>query len=274
LNSALLECRLLHHRVRPREHRFANRIFFLALDLSELDAVSQGLVLFSRNRRNLYSFQDADFLTGTARAASSGGPLLETVRSHLAAQQIEAGQALRVVLVAIPRIVGYLFNPVCFYFCYEGQRPLGAVAEVTNTFREVKTFWVPPTEDGSHFEARLPKEFYVSPFTECDGEFVFSLRYGEGQLSARIDEYEGGKLVVHTVLVGEKRVLTDRQLAWYAVKYPLLGMQVMARIHTQALRLYLKRVPWWRKNDQGNLQKNFYRPGVAESPASSGAIDR
>jgi DUF1365 family protein len=274
VNSALLECHVLHHRVRPREHRFANQIFFLALDLSELDTVSKRLSFFSCNRRNLYSFRDTDFLIGSAQAAPPGASLLDKVRVHLQAQQVEVGKSLRVVLVAIPRIVGYLFNPVCFYFCHDGDRPLGAVAEVTNTFREVKTFWIPPAADGIRFKARLPKEFYVSPFTECDGEFAFSLRYENRQLSARIDEYEGGKMVVHTVVAGQTRALTDRNLAFYAVKYPLLGMQVMARIHTQALRLYWKRVPWWRKKDQAALQKNFYRPGVVDSPAGTGAIDR
>lgn len=274
MNSRLLECRLLHRRLSPRVHRFENRIFFFALDLSELDATAQSLALFSRNRLNLYSFRDGDFLMGVSAADLPAPTLMDKVRRHLENLKIETGPDLRVVLVAIPRIVGYLFNPVVFYFCYNGDRPLCAVAEVTNTFREVKTYLVPLAADGKHFEVRLPKEFYVSPFTECDGEFSFLLRFEDGRLLARIDEYEHGKLVLHSVVVGQNRPLSDRNLAWFAVKYPLLGMQVMTRIHTQALRLYLKRVPWWRKADQAGLQTNFHRPGATSPSDTPDAFER
>ncbi len=270
MNSALLECRLLHHRIRPREHRFTNRIFFLALDLAEVDTVSRRLSLFSKNARNLYAFLDRDFLP----AEGAELPLLEKVRGYLRRENMEAGTDLRVVLIAIPRVAGYLFNPVSFYFCYNGIRPLCALAEVTNTFREVKTYTIRPAHETDKFEANLPKDFYVSPFTECDGRFVFSLRYNGSQLVARIDEFERGELVVHTVVVGEERALTDRNLAWFAVKYPFLGLQVMARIHTQALRLYLKRLPWWRKSDQAQLQKNFYQPAPTNRRASPEGIKR
>jgi uncharacterized protein len=270
MNSKLLECRVLHHRRRPKEHRFTNRIFFLALDLSEADALARRLWLFSRNRRNLYAFHDRDFLPAAGSPSSPEIPLLARARQELRRQGIETGETLRVVLVAIPRIAGYLFNPVSFYFCYDEDRPLCALAEVTNTFREVKTFPVPVGPKGDRFEARLPKEFYVSPFSESNGEFVFLLRFDGERLVVRIDEYEAGKLTVHSVVVGESRALTDRRLAWFAIKYPLLGLQVMARIHTQALRLYLKGLPWWRKGDQAHSQRNFTPPPVAIEPVPAG----
>lgn len=271
MNSSLLECRLLHRRLAPREHRFTNRIFFFALDLAELDALSRHLTLFSRNTRNLYAFRDRDFLISGAGSESHPiASLLENLCQRLRAEGIDPGPGLRVVLVAIPRIAGYLFNPVCFYFCYDGKRPLYAFAEVTNTFREVKLFPVPPNGEGKLFTARVSKEFYVSPFSECDGEFSFKLRYDGERLVGRIDEYEKGKLVVHTVVVGQRRPLTDFNLAWFAVKYPFLGVQVMARIHTQALRLYLKGLPWRRKREQAAMQRNFYPNRPAGSSATKG----
>jgi uncharacterized protein len=266
MNSTLLECRLLHHRMRPKHHRFTNRIFFFALDLAELDGLARRLILFSRNRRNLYSFREDDFLPQVGPPKTS---LLARVRQELARHGIAAGETLQVTLVTIPRIAGYLFNPVSFYFCYEGNRPLCALAEVTNTFREVKTFVVPASSRKHRFEARLPKEFYVSPFSECDGEFAFALRWNGDRLVARIDEYEAGVLTLHSVVLGEKRVLNNLQLFWFTLKYPLLGLQVMGRIHTQALRLYLKRLPWWRKAAQSDLQRNFHRPGDIR-PANAG----
>lgn len=269
MNSSLFECRLLHHRFHPRTHRFNNRVFFFALDLAELDSTGRRLRLFSHNRRNLYALWNRDFFPAPNTNDSGGNQaehltLLEKVRLYLNQQKVATGPDLRVLLVTIPRIAGYLFNPVSFYFCHDGDQPLCAVAEVTNTFREVKKFILKPgaagTAGAGRFSGRMPKEFYVSPFADSGGEFSFSMRCSDGQLNVTIDEYEEGRLMLHSVVSGQGRPLNDRTLAWFALKYPMLGLQVMTRIHTQAFRLYLKRFPWWRKTDQLSRQKNYYQP--------------
>ncbi|MEX2381421.1 MAG: DUF1365 domain-containing protein [Opitutales bacterium] len=272
MNSVLFECRLLHHRLRPRKHRFANRIFFFALDLAEADELANRCRLFSHNTRNVYTFCDRDFLRGTnplvkEPAGTNGPPLVEKVRCYLSSRGIDGGADLRVVLVGIPRICGYLFNPVSFYFCFSGARPLCAVAEVTNTFREVKLYLLEPdTWDGKRFSARIFKDFYVSPFSDSGGAFDFSLEYSRDRLSVTIDEYEQGKLMLHSAVTGRRKDLSDWALLCFALKYPLLGLQVMAGIHIQALRLYLKRLPWRRKADQVSLQKDFYHPKATSAP--------
>lgn len=271
MNSHLLECDLLHHRFSPRVHRFANRVFFLAVDLDELEPLARRLRLFSRHRPNLYALRDADYLPSADhldRPGSTGSsrPSLRD-RAHAFARKhgVTIDPQVRVMLVTIPRIAGYHFNPVSFYFLFRGAEPLCAIAEVTNTFREVKPYFLAPDtiRPNGSFRLRIPKHFYVSPFTDSGGEFDFTLRLRDGRLAVRIDEYEGGQRVLHSVLTGRPRPFTDRMLAWFAVKYPLLSLQVMARIHTQALRLYWKRIPWYRKSDQSDLQRGFHPPRSA-----------
>lgn len=264
MNSSLLECHLVHHRLEPREHRFRNRIFLLAADLGELESLHRRLLLFSLNRPNLFSLREEDFLRMPGKNPESGG-LLERTRSWLVRRGINPGNDLRVVLVAIPRMFGHQFNPVAFHFCYRGSVPLCAIAEVTNTFRESKLYFLPPRAErgGVVFRGRMPKHFYVSPFSDAGLDFEFRLSLKPNRIDVRIDEHEGSRTVLRSGLAGMVRPLDDRMLAWYAVKYPLLGLQVLAGIHFQALRLYLKRIPWWRKDEQAELQRNFSpRPSV------------
>ena len=278
MNSCLLECRLVHHRRWPREHRFVNRLFFLSLDLDEAPSLLQRLWLLSPRRLSLYSHRDADYLrpdpATSAENAGSSAPLKERVRALFARHGVALRPDVRVLLVTVPRIAGYHFNPVSFYFCSHGDEPVGAIAEVTNTFRETKTYVLGPDTllaDGT-FQLRAPKHFYVSPFSEAGDDFDFTLLHTGDGLSVRIDEHHAGRLILHSAVHGTRRELGDGALAWFAVKYPLLSLQIITRIHTQALRLFLTRLPWWRKTDQPALQRDFVPPPRAPHPVRSGLL--
>lgn len=273
MNSHLLECRLVHHRLRPRENRFTNRIFLLALDLDELGAVAARLRLFSHNRANLFAVRDGDYLPAEAGGVAHRGT--RSLRERVGALLARHGHPLeaddRVLLATLPRIAGYSFNPVSFYFVARAGRPHCAVAEVTNTFREVKAFVLRPGTLGpaGEFRLRVPKHFYVSPFSSAGDEFDFRLQCDAGGLAVRIDDYAGGRLALHSVLVGRPRPLTDAALAWCAVRYPFLSLRVMAEIHLQALRLYWKRLPWRRKADEPALQRDFHPAAGARRAAGT-----
>ena len=273
LRSSLYECTVLHHRFAPRTHRFAYRIFMMAVDLDELGALARGLPLLSINRRNLFSFMESDHLptgepihNGTASGATRpGGSLKERVIAFLRQRDVEIPGG-RIVLLTLPRVAGHLFNPVSFYFCYDSSgRPAAAIAEVTNTFREVKPYFLGPdsldrSEGFETFQSRIPKFFYVSPFSDVDVAFDFQLRApGEG-LSIRIDDYVGPDRTLASALTGRRRALTGARLAWYAVKYPLITVKVIVLIHVHALRLRLKGVPWFAKASRPSDQKDLYRP--------------
>jgi len=263
-----------HHRFSPQVHGFAYRIFLFAVDLDELPLLHRKFSLFSLNHRNLYSFRDADFLP-TGSPVHNGDEVGQAMRdktlglkarvvAYVARQGVDL-EGGRVVLVTLPRILGYLFNPVSFYFCYDRSgEPVAALAEVTNTFREMKPYFLgPEAREGLAFHRLAPKHFYVSPFSDVDVAFDFQLKVPGDGLSVQIDDYSDGRRTLTSTLQGSRRELTGRRLAWFALKYPLLSLRIIALIHAHAAVLWLKRVPSYAKAARPGHQRNLYRPHVS-----------
>ena len=274
--SCLYEGTVLHERFAPKRHAFSYRLFYLALDLDEIPALARRLKLLSFTRPNLFRFDERGYLplseplhnpaaaSDTTFAPADLVTLKSRVRACCAAHGADPGPAGRVLLITLPRVLGYQFNPVSFYFCTDAAgTPIGAIAEVTNTFREVKPYFIPvataPGRPGV-FRLRAPKHFYVSPFSGLDLEFDFTLHTPGEHLAVRIDDHEAGRRVLHTTLSGRRAPLTDARLAWFLLKYPFITLAVVGRIHWHALRLWLKRVPWYAKAAGAADQRGLYRP--------------
>lgn len=306
MKSCLYECHVMHARFQPRRHRFAYRIFLFALDLDELDRLSRRLPLFSVNRPNLYAFFEKDYLPTEEALHNAGGAAVSHRAPHPAAAAPASAATLkqrvigylsergvdliggRVMLVTLPRVAGFGFNPVSFYFCFDASgAPVGALAEVTNTFREMKPYWLGPetragepgagaTDAGggessagggpnagtprTAFRLRTPKHFYVSPYSDVDVAFDFVLRPPDASLAIQIDDYAGAERTLTSSLRGRRRELTGARLAWFAVKYPLLTLRIISLIHAHAFLLWLKRVPWFAKGARAGDQRALYRP--------------
>lgn len=289
LQSGLFECRVMHARLAPRAHRFLYRIFLFAIDLDELEALPRHLRLFSVGRRNVYAFNERDYLpidepVHPGRAAPAAAPdpdsatrptgLKTRVQQFAARHRVDLTDG-RVVLVTLPRVFGYLFNPVSFYFCYDRHgAPAAVIAEVTNTFREVKPYFLGAatrSASGHEFRLRVPKHFYVSPFSDVDVEFDFTLRPPNERLALQIDDFTAGARTLTTTLTGQRRELTSARLTWFTFKYPLLTLRVIALIHWHALLLWGKRVPWFAKAARAADQRDLHRPHHSLRPAASHA---
>lgn len=271
----------MHHRFAPQAHRFDYRIFMFGLDLDELDILQRSLHFFSVNRPNAYSLQERDFFptsfpphqpTAGAKYAPTGNASAHSLKSRVVTYLAERGVDLsggRVMLITIPRVFGYLFNPVTFYFCFDrSNRPVASVAEVTNTFREMKPYLLGPdtrteTKDSATFSLRIPKYFYVSPFTDTDVLFDFTLHAPSEKLSVQIDDYESGQRTLTSRLTGARRPLTDARLIWFSIRYPLITLKIITLIHWQALRLHLKKIPWFAKASRPDAQRDLYRPHIS-----------
>ncbi len=255
MNSSLYECRVMHHRLSPKEHRFSYKIFMFCLDLSELDVLNDRLHWFSRNRWNLYSFCDHDHLT------FSTADIQENVREYVHSQGCQE-RVERVILVTLPRVLGYIFNPVSFYFCFGiNGNSLCSVVEVGNTFRELKLFYLKAPEESRaiRFTHKETKYFYVSPFMDHNLQFAFDLQVPDQKMVMQIDDYRDSEKVLHTTLTGERLDLNDRTLLHLTWKYPLVTLKVIAGIHWEAWKLWRKGLPFHRKADHADLQREIHR---------------
>lgn len=230
---------VVHKRLAPRRHAFRYRVFALCLDVDEIDKLSSGLRLFSRGRWNLLSFHDADHGAGT------GQPVGQLARELLQAAGL-AQYGARIELLCYPRLLGYVFNPLSVYFGHDANGRLGAVIyEVTNTLNERRSYVI---EAGSVREQgvisqRCSKALYVSPFTEADASYGFHVVPPGERVVVGVDLREQGKPVLKTHFAGSRIPLSDRAIARLLLAYPLMTFKVVAAIHLEALRLWLKGIP-------------------------------
>ncbi len=247
--------RVMHARLRPVKHRFAYPVAFLLLPLHELSGCRRPF--FSLNRWNLLSFHERD------HGPRDGTALIPWFnRLYRDVQQrrgLPAGDPAaapetfsRVWLQTFPRVLGYVFNPVSFWYGYRADGSLLAIlAEVSNTFGEHHNYLLAnddgrPIRDGDCFVR--DKVFHVSPFFPVRGQYRFRFRLESGQPQVCIDYSDAGGELLRTALSGEPSPLTGRRALLTFLRFPLLTVGVVARIHWQAARLYFgKRVPFFRK---------------------------
>lgn len=250
LASALYEGRVVHRREGPRVHAFGYRVALLYLDLAELPRVFAGRWLWSIGRRNVAWLRRADYL------GDPNVPLDEAVRERVAAE-LGRRPTGRVCVLTQLRTFGYVFNPVSFYYCFDADGHLDAVAaEITNTpWRERHTYVLDARaarEVGrrdEHGRRRLAwsfrKAFHVSPFFDMDQVYDWTFAEPGERLSVHMTNRERGAVVFHAGLELERRELSGATLAGALVRHPLLTWRVHLAIYWQALRLYLKRTPFF-----------------------------
>ncbi len=233
VRSAVYTGTLVHARRMPARHVFRYPVSYWLFDLDELPELAQRLRLFSHNGRNVVSLRDRDHFDGTAE-------LKRAVLELAGDPSIE-----RVLMLTQPRVLGYVFNPVTFYWCYRADGSLACmVAELNNTFGER----LPEVLRGPELRYEQRKRLHVSPFFGLDQSYEYAFSQPGEEVWARIHvrDDEGARPLT-AVLHGRRQELTDRSLARLLLRYPLQPLQVIALIHLEALRLWLKRVPFHHK---------------------------
>jgi len=230
------------------------------VDLDELPLLQKKLWLFSHNRFNFFSFRDKEHLQLPIDDPDNS----KTTRQHItdfAGQQGIDLSAARIMLLTNMNVLGYNFNPVSFYFCFDrNDQPLCCIAEVSNTFREMKPYMLAEaTLQEDRFQLQTKKHFYVSPFIDHDTDFDFDLGLPGDKLRIRIDDYKNGERFFISTLTGTKKRLTNRMLAWYSVRFPFITLRIIFLIHWHALLLWMKKLPYHPKAANQQLQQNVYR---------------
>ncbi|MGD9967809.1 MAG: DUF1365 domain-containing protein [Hyphomonadaceae bacterium] len=238
--SAIYVGHVAHNR--PGKHRLRYAVFMLALDLDDLP---RRLRLFSHNRAALFALFDRDH---AARVDASIKPQIEA-KLRCAGIGWSGG---RIVLLTMPRLFNYVFNPLSVYFCYDRDGSLAAIAhEVSNTFGERHLYVLPPqpTPDGSVIQS-CAKAFFVSPFLDGDLTYAFRITPPAETAVVAMTLTRGGEIVLTASFAGERRELNDAQLLRAWLGNPLMTFKVIAGIHWEALLLWLKGVRYLGRDGQ------------------------
>ena len=249
---------VVHARKRPRAHRLRYSVFYLLLDLEELPALGSALRLFAYNRAGVFSFHERD------HGPKDGSSLRDWVDGQLA----EAGIAIpdgQVKLLCLPRILGYVFNPISIFYCFDREgRFRAALYEVSNTFHETHTYLLPVEDTAAEMvHHSFEKKLYVSPFIPMECNYDIALRNPDDHASIVIRESDSEGDLLAATFHGRRTTLSDGFLATTFVRFPLLTLKVMVGIHWDALKLWVKRTPVFR-----HPPKPLHPVSIVRSPGS------
>jgi DUF1365 family protein len=268
--AALYVGDVMHARLKPMGHRFSYRVMSLLLDLDRLAEANRQSPLFGINCAALYSFRESD------HGARDGTSL----RAYAQACSAERGIDLtggRVLLLCYPRLLGYTFNPLSVYFCYRADGELALlIYEVRNTFGDIHPY-VLPVKSGNISEAGVRQQqdklFYVSPFIEMAMRYHFRVRPPGERVQLRILETDSDGPLLAATFNGSRRALNTKALLRAFFALPLVTLKIMAAIHWEALRLWLKGARLVPRNDVAHntglasTKGNDYTPGALSTRA-------
>ncbi len=237
MNSAIYTGEVYHRRFTGRGHAFRYKTFFLLLDLDELDELDQVSRLFGVNRRTWFSFRESDHGTGNPK------PLRGWINDTLH----EAGYRnvdWQFRILAMPRMFGYVFNPISVVFCHRGDGSIGAmIYEVNSTFGE-RIAYVAPVESGRlPIRQRCDKAMFVSPFFDLQGHYEFLVDTSNDRMRVGIDYFAGGERRLHAGFNGSYQPFGAAALRKLALTHPAATVKVIAGIHYEAFKLWLRGFP-------------------------------
>lgn len=247
MQPKILKAQVFHERTIPKLNRFKYRLFYLAMPLTSLESLA-ARPLFSVDKFGLLSFLKKD------HGDRTGADLSSWARRLLAQNGID-GFSGEIVLVAMPRLLGYGFNPVSFWLCYQNDGSVRAViAEVNNTFGETHSYVCVPEgkqELSEEDKFYATKEFHVSPFLDRSGHYEFRFCTGEDSLAVHINYYNSdGQLQLRTILSGNYSSWNNRNLITAWLSCPLVTVKAITMIHWQAIKLLFKSAKYRPKPQQ------------------------
>ena len=241
MESAIYTGSVRHRRFSPNRHEFDFPLFMVWLDVDKLDELMRISPFASRNRFNWVSYDDRDHF---------GDPSL-TLRERLNADALADGidvSKCQIFMLTHLRYLGYNFNPVSFFYCFDSSGRIEAVlAEVNNTFGETKNYWLDSSSvlaSGEDLRRhRVHKEMHVSPFMSMDMDYTFAFSKPGDELLIKMQTIDKSGAFFDATLEMDRREWSSASLHRTLLEFPFMTAKVVLAIHWQALRLLLKKIP-------------------------------
>jgi DUF1365 family protein len=244
---------ILHERILPKKYIFGFKFFWYFFDLDELEETSKKSKFFSYNSFNLFSFYDKDHLNRNNKTSK------ENVIDFLKENE-ELGEVKRINIITNLRFLGYIFNPVSYFFIEMVGGQEHCIIEIGNTYKEIKPYFVSNKHlKNNLFDVTTPKKFYISPFSELDNTMRFIISRPSEEINVNILDYQvKGDLELKANLKGIRQEFSDLGLIKAALLKPFATLQIIIAIHIHALRIFLKKIPYFSKDKDQHLQQGFY----------------
>ncbi len=252
MNSGFYLSYIKHERFFPIKYQFENRYFWSKFDLDELDELAKKTSIFSRNKFNLVTFRDHDHIN------LGHETLKENLQVFLSEQGVR-DKITKAEFVTNPRILGYVFNSVSFYFIETAEAPY-IVIEIGNTFKEQKPYLLKPEHRvGDQWVFKTQKHFYISPFTSLENSMTFKIKRNEKSFVVNIDDFNTkGELEVRASFSGKFIPWSTKTLLKFFFIYPMTTLRLISSIHYHAIKLFFLKVPYYKKDDNQHLQTDLY----------------
>ena len=230
------------------------------IDLSEIELLRKNIWMFSYNRFNFFSLRDDEHLQLPINNPDKSKTTKQHIIEYLKQNNIEV-ELGKIMLLTNLNVLGYNFNPVSFYYCFdESNQPVCSIAEVGNTFGEIKPYLLAKENlTENNFHLNTIKYFYVSPFNEHDTVFDFNISIPDEKLKIHIDDYKERERFFISTLIGKKKPMTNTRLFWYSVRFPFITLKIISLIHWNALLLWVKKLHFYKKDEHQELQRDVYK---------------
>lgn len=241
--SSILDMKVSHKRHRPKPYEFSHKVLYFLLKLNNTS--SPNSKLFSLNKLNFFSLFWRDY-----GFEKFNNPALY-IKQILQEFNIKSADSDDLFLLTMPKAVGFGFNPVSFWLCFDSKKSLYAVlAEVNNTFGERHGYLcfnknIKPITKFSTINCQ--KVFHVSPFCKVQGHYEFKFEISPLEVKINIEYFDSEKKLISTSINGKFEELIDKNLIRYFFLIPFMTIKVLALIHYHALRIWLKKIPYINK---------------------------
>ena len=240
-NSSIYNGTVIHKRFKPKVHFFKYKVFSILIDISEINLLHKNLKIFSHNRFNIISFYDAD------HGPRDGTSVKEWVIKNLKDNQIDT-KDIKIKLLCYPRIFGFVFNPLSVFFIYNKKSELiSKLYEVKNTFDEQHTYIFKSRENENPIKHTCKKKFHVSPFIQMNCTYFFKILKPGDKISVIIDQYDEEGKLLYASQDGSRIELNNKNLFLSYLKHPLMTFKIIAAIHFEAFKLWIKGIKFIKK---------------------------